>query len=287
MKKTNLIIFTLIILLCALGVSIYLQNNPNRDYQVQDIQPARPAEPIKKPIIHYPVPKPAVKQLEQPVLPPEQNDLKTQPEVLPLPKILPPIQESDQSIQEVLQSLLSEKTIYQLLYTKNFIQKFVATIDSLPEKRLARALLPLKAPGGKFLVAGTPKAPQISRRNYNRYIPYLTLIESINQNLAIRFYTHFYPLFQTAYEQLGYKNAYFNDRLVYVIDHLLETPNPTDPLQLAQPVILYTYADPTLESLSAGQKILLRIGQSQRTRVLKILKSYRNYLTKFPPRTTE
>jgi len=282
MKKTNLIIFTLIVLLCALGVSIYLQNKPDREYKVQDMHPVRPAEPIKKPIIHYPVPKPIA---EQPTLPPEQNDLKTQSEALPLPQILPSIQESDQSVQEVLQSLLSGKTIYQLLYPKNFIQKFVATIDSLPEKRLARALLPIKAPGGKFLIAGTPQAPQISRRNYNRYSPYLTLIESINQNLAIKFYTYFYPLFQTAYEQLGYKNAYFNDRLVYVIDHLLKTPNPNDPLQLAQPAILYTYANPVWENLSAGQKILLRIGQNQRTRVLKILASYRNYLTKFPPQT--
>ncbi len=108
-------------------------------------------------------------------------------------------------------------------------------------------------------------------------------MESIDQNLAIKIYTYFYPLFQTAYEQLGYKNAYFNDRLVYVIDHLLETPNPPDPLLLAQPAVLYTYADPSLENLSSGQKILLRIGQHKRLRTLKILESYRSNLTDLHP----
>ena len=148
---------------------------------------------------------------------------------------------------------------------------------------MARALLPIKASVGKFLVVGTPEAPQISSKNYKRYNDFLTLMESIDQNLALKIYTYFYPLFQTAYEQLGYKNAYFNDRLVYVIDHLLETPNPPDPLQLAQPAVLYTYADPSLENLSSGQKILLRIGQAKRMRTLIILKSYRKKLTNIHP----
>jgi len=280
MKKTNLIIFILIILLGTLGLSIYLQSRPAPDHSIQDIQPAVPIEPIKKSIVHYPVPAPVV---VQPTIPAEQDTLETQPVDLPLPKTLPSVQDSDQSIQSALKSLLSGQTIYQLFYTKNFIQKFVATIDNLPEKRLARALLPIKAPGGKFLVVGTPEAPQISSKNYKRYNDYLTLMESIDQNLALKIYTYFYPLFQTAYEQLGYKNAYFNDRLVYVIDHLLETPNPPDPLQLAQPAVLYTYADPSLENLSSGQKILLRIGQDKRMRTLIILKSYRKKLTNIHP----
>jgi len=95
----------------------------------------------------------------------------------------------------------------------------------------------------------------------------------------MKIYAHFYPLFQTAYEQLGYKNAYFNDRLVYVIGHLLETPNLPDPILLAQPAVLYTYADPLLEKRSAGQKILLRFGQEQRTKALTLLQSYKKKLT--------
>lgn len=275
MNKTNLIIFILLVLLGAVGLTIYFQGNPVPEQVIQDMQPTTPPEPIKNPIVHYPVPEAIQEQLTAPT---EQNEITVQTPSPQLPEVLPSVQESDQSIQEALNGLFSGTTI-KLLFMENFIQRVVATIDNLPEKRLPRAHLPIKAPGGKFLVAGTTEAPQISSRNHKRYNSYLSLLESINHDLAIKIYTHFYPLFQTSYEQLGYQNAYFNDRLVYVIDHLLETPNPPDPIQLSQPAVLFTYADPNLEKISAGQKILLRIGQEQRSRAINILNIYRKKLT--------
>jgi hypothetical protein len=279
MKKTNLLIFTLLSLIIALGVAIYLQYRPVQQQTVETAQPVLPPEPIKKPIIHYPVPKPVV-VAQAPLEKPEKEQAK---QALPLPEILPAIQDSDQSIQQSLENLLSGKPFYKLLFIENFIQRLVVTIDNLPEKRLARAHLPIKPPGGKFIVSGTAEAPQTSSRNNKRYSPYLSLIEAIDQDMALKVYVHFYPLFQSAYEQLGYQNAYFNDRLVFVLDHLLATPNPPDPILLAQPAVLYTYADPSLEKLSAGQKVLLRIGQDQRFRIIKILDSYHQRLKRLHP----
>jgi hypothetical protein len=68
------------------------------------------------------------------------------------------------------------------------------------------------------------------------------------------------PLFQQAYEDLGYPSRSFNTRLVNVIDHLLETPTVLDPIRLVQPRVVYQYADPQLEALSPGQKWLIRMG---------------------------
>ena len=276
MNRTNLIIFVLVVLLGALGVAIYFQNHPIQEQVAEDILPSPPpSEPIKKPIVHYPVPE---TKIPAPEVEQSSTEPTTQAVEPTLPEALPPVQESDQSIQEALESLLANQSMAKLLHIDNFIQKFVATIDNLPEKRLPRAHLPIKPPGGKFLIAGTAEEPQISAKNYQRYAPYVRLFESIDQDLALKVYTYFYPLFQKAYEQLGYQNAYFNDRLVYVIEHLLETPNPADPILLAQPAVLYIYADPALENLSSGQKVLLRIGQEQRLRVLKILDNYRERL---------
>lgn len=278
MNRTGLIIFILVVTLGAVALSIYFQNSPMQEQTVQQIQPKLPPAPVKTPIVHYPVLEPAAEQT--PVEPESPAPQALSPQ---LPEKLPLVQESDQSIQTALSSLLSEEAINRLFNKDNFIQKFVATIDSLPGKRLPRNILPIKPPGGKFLVSGTPEAPQTSSRNYKRYSASLRLFEAIDADLAIKIYTHFYPLFQTAYEQLGYKNAYFNDRLVYVIDHLIDTPNPPDPIQLAQPAVLFTYADPNLEKRSVGQKILLRLGQEQRTRVFKLLNTYRQKLTNLHP----
>ncbi len=280
MNRTNLIIFILVILLGGLGLAIYFQNKPVPEQEIQSILPPPPPEPIKNPIVHYPVLEPVTDQTTPPSKQEDSTVVETDPQ---LPSTLPPVTESDQSIREALKSLFGGKPTSKLLFMENIIQRFVATVDNLPEKRLPRAHLPLKTPGGKFLTAGTLEAPQTSKRNYKRYDAYVILLESINYDLAIKIYSYFYPLFQTAYEQLGYKNAYFNDRLVHVIDHLLETPNPPDPIQLSQPSVLFTYADPTLENLSSGQKILLRIGQEQRLRTLKVLSIYRDKLTNLHP----
>ena len=280
MNRTNLVIFFLVVLLGALGTAIYYQSHPLQEQVIEEVLPTPPPEPAKKPIVHYPVPKPAIPTplVEQSL--PESVVKAAEPT---LPETLPPVQESDQSIQDALKSLLINQSMVELLHIDNFIQKFVATVDNLPEKRLPRAHLPIKPPGGKFLVAGTTEEPQISANNYQRYAPYVDLFESINQDLTLKIYTYFYPLFQKSYEQLGYQNAYFNDRLVYVIEHLLETPNPADPILLSQPAVLYTYADPALENLSAGQKTLLRIGQEQRLKVFKVLDNYREKLINLHP----
>jgi hypothetical protein len=73
-------------------------------------------------------------------------------------------------------------------------------------------------------------------------------------------YIHYYPLFQESYQNLGYPNGYFNDRLVEVIDNLLATPEPKGPIELVRPNVMYTYADPALEGRTAGQKLLIRMG---------------------------
>jgi hypothetical protein len=88
-------------------------------------------------------------------------------------------------------------------------------------------------------------------------------------------YVRLYPYFQQAYRELGYPGAYFNDRLVEVLDHLLAAPLPAPPIALAQPHVLYTYADPELEARSAGQKILMRMGAENATAIKDKLRAIR------------
>ena len=274
MKKINLLIAALLIVVIALALSIFWQKDldiPPPDQQ-QAVLPSPTT--VKQPIVHYPVTNVAPTEEEI------ASNNKPSPAEESLPEILPTVQQSDESIQKAFSNLRIKPSLLKLLMLENFIQRLVVSIDNLPEKRLPRVHSPLVAPSGRFIASGTTEAPQTSTRNHTRYNAHLELLESLDQQRVVKIYAHFYPLFQTAFEQLGYKNAYFNDRLIYVIDHLLETPNPPEPLLLAQPSVLHTYADPLLEELSAGQKILLRIGPEQRKKVLNSLKGYRDKLAK-------
>ena len=76
----------------------------------------------------------------------------------------------------------------------------------------------------------------------------------------------------------GYPNAYFNDRLIVAIDDMLAAPEIPSP-KLAQPKVLYEFADPAVETLSAGQKILVRMGPENAKRVKDKLRAIRRELT--------
>ena len=45
-----------------------------------------------------------------------------------------------------------------------------------------------------------------------------------------------------------------------MIDHLLETPDVPGPIYLSKPEAVYLFEDPELEAMTAGQKILVRMG---------------------------
>ena len=95
-------------------------------------------------------------------------------------------------------------------------------------------------------------------------------------------YIHYYPLFQESYQNLGYPNGYFNDRLVEVIDHLLATPDVPGPVKLVVPHVLYEYADPDLQSRSSGQK-LIRMGADNAKKVKAKLSEIRARVAREKP----
>jgi hypothetical protein len=97
-------------------------------------------------------------------------------------------------------------------------------------------------------------------------------------------YVRFYPLFQQQYEELGYPGKYFNDRLVEVIDHLLAAPEVQGPIRVTQPKVLYEFADPKLEALSAGQKIMVRMGAENAVKVKAKLREIRSALVSAGPK---
>ena len=135
----------------------------------------------------------------------------------------------------------------------------------------------------------------ISADNGLRYTPYVLLIETVDLRQVVAAYTKLYPLFQRAYEELGFPKRYFNDRMVEVLDQLAATPDvngpirvrlPTinGPVQPLRPWVLYEFEDPALQSLTAGQRILLRTGPVNQRRLKSKLAELRRLLATGTPR---
>ncbi|MFA6903560.1 MAG: DUF3014 domain-containing protein [Gallionellaceae bacterium] len=181
-------------------------------------------------------------------------------ETPPAAALLPQLAESDSFMLDALAGLVANESLMKLFHTERIIRNIVATIDSLPSMKLPLKLLPVKQASGKFMVAGNDDKLSISPKNAARYTPYVKIAEAIDVKKLVGLYVRLYPLFQQAYVELGYPNNYFNDRLIEVLDDLLEAPDLKEPVKLIRPNVMYQFADPELEALSIGQRMLMRIG---------------------------
>ena len=208
---------------------------------------------------------------------------------LPEPEMqeaLPSLDDSDQPIQSALTAVIGPESVEQFVVTKELVRHFVVSVDNLTEEKVAERIRPMKPTPGRFVVSGTEEAPVLDPANYERYKPLVQLVSSSDTQSLIATYVRYYPLFQDAYANLGHPPQYFNDRLIEVIDHLLDTPELQGPIALTQPGVLYQYADPKIESRSAGQKLLIRMG-SENAKVIKAkLRELRSALSAQRPQST-
>jgi hypothetical protein len=220
------------------------------------------------PQTHPAAPAPAEPAIEHPVPAPGEGAAPA----------LPQLKDSDQPIASALGGVPNGAGIEKFLVPQNLIRHIVATIDNLPRKKVAVDVRPLKSTPGEFEVSGTADHLTLNPDNFQRYAPFIDLAKSVDAKAVAAVYFRFYPLFQQAYEDLGYPTEYFNDRVIEVIDHLLETPDVQGPIELVQPNVMYLYKDPKLEALSAGQKTLIRMGPENAAVIKAKLRELRNLL---------
>jgi hypothetical protein len=194
-----------------------------------------------------------------------------------------PLDHSDAAMRPALSGLFAGHALPPFLHLDRIIRNVVATVDALPRASVSPTVMPVDPVPGHMAVANDGGAPVIAADNDARYTPYVEALKAADMRLAASVYLEYYPLFQQAYQELGYPNGYFNDRLVSVIDLMLATPTIEGPIHLAQPKVVYVYADPALEALPAGQKILLRIGKANADVVKAKLREFRAQITKSPP----
>jgi hypothetical protein len=174
---------------------------------------------------------------------------------------LPALVDSDASVLDALSSLVTGSDVRSLLVPSQIISRVVATVDALPRPSVGSTnILPLHTPKGTLRTEQANGITLIGARNADRYQPYMAVLQNVDPHTLVAWYKHNYPLFQEAYRELGYPRGYFNDRLVVAIDDMLAAPDLHDPVAVAQVGSRYVFVDQRLQSLSAGQKLMVRLG---------------------------
>jgi Protein of unknown function (DUF3014) len=232
-----------------------------------------------------------------PAAPPPREAVTPQPATPPGPAIqhpipstaeqqqapLPPLDQSDPVVRDSLSGLLGEQAVAKFLVPHQVIRDFVVTVDNLPRKKVAAELRPLQPTGGDTAVETQAGQTMLSQQNYARYAPLMKVVSSVDPKALATLYFRLYPLFQQAYENLGYPGKYFNDRLVLAIDSMLATPDVPGPIYLVRPKVFYQFSDPKLEALPAGQKLLIRMGPQNASVIKQKLQQFRAAITATPP----
>jgi hypothetical protein len=230
-----------------------------------------------------------------PVAPPPAVTEPPKPAIsypVPLPPgmtVLPPPGQAGDFVKNHITELLGAKNVAIYLQLDEFAHRVVATVDNLGRSLAPPRMWPINPTPGRFTVETGSDGTVIGAKNQARYAPFVAFVDSVDAERAVALYKLLYPLFQQAYEDLGYPRQYFNDRLVAVIDLLLETPDPTGALQVELPIIngplkpthpwlLYRFSDPALEGLTSGQKILLRVGPENEQRLKSKLREIRKLI---------
>jgi len=224
-----------------------------------------PEAPAPAPVAEKPAPAPAEPAIRHPLETPTAEAAQG----------LPSLDNSDSMMRDALTGLLGAKPFNAFVYPASLVRRIVATVDNLPRASAPTRVLPWQPVPGSLVTAGEGNEIAIDARNAARYEPYVRVAQRIDSRALVRRYVDSYPLFQRAYEELGYPGRYFNDRLIEAIDDLLGAPELPAPAKLSQPKVLYEFADPELQRRSAGQKLMMRIGRENETKLKEKLREIR------------
>ena len=191
---------------------------------------------------------------------------------------LPTLENSDALLRRSIAGLMGGEAFAKIVVPQALVRRIVATVDNLPRETAPRRVWPLNPVPGAFATSAGAGELTVDPQNAVRYAPYVRVMDAIDTQAMVKAYVATYPLFQKAYEQLGFPGLNFNHRLLEAIDDMLAAPELDGPVALLQPRVVYQFLDPDLETRSAGQKILMRMGKDNALVVKAKLRELRREL---------
>ncbi len=126
--------------------------------------------------------------------------------------VLPRLDNSDQLIRDGAVSLTRHEGINSWLGSDELIRKIVVFVDNVANGNIAKEPAAALAPRGEMSVTRVSDDVFVmNESSYDRYNLVTSILTSIDSKRAVEFYVLLKPLFQEAFDELGYPNARFED----------------------------------------------------------------------------
>ena len=182
--------------------------------------------------------------------------------VLPAAVSVPPLDQSDAVVRDLVRQLTTHPTVVAWLATDGLIRNLTVSISNVadgitPERHLRRL-----RPSEPFAVAREGGRLVVDPASFRRYDTFAAAAASVDPDGAARLYATLKPRIEEAYRDLGHPDTSVDHAVEQAIVQLLRTPVVDRPLyvQPGSKGIGYSYTDADLETLTGAQRQLLRMG---------------------------
>lgn len=212
---------------------------------------------------------------------PENNSLEESKEPKK-PKIkqpsLPNLDASDQFIRDRLVLLSEKRDLIVWLTTDDILRRSASYLDGLARGIILSNIFPLSSPEGGFSTHRDEQTIWLNAGNYERYDNTVSVISSLDMDLAAQIFHLTRPLLEGAFSELGYRPRQMDGIILTALDQIMNTPVIFEPIQLSRDSVNFKFFDSKLESLTPLQKQLVRAGPENTRRLQKQAKLLRTAL---------
>lgn len=202
--------------------------------------------------------------------------------------VLPPLDQSDQTVRDLVARLSSHPTVAAWLTTDGLLLNFVEVTSKIARGETPSKELQVLGPVPRFRPRETRDTLLVDSASYRRYDRYAEAVAALDARGTARLYTLLEPRIRDAYARQGGQGAAFAPIVERAIVEMLKVPIVESNVELVPHGIVYGYADERLQGLSAAQRQLLRMGPQNVRRIQEKLREIADYLaipaSRLPPR---
>ena len=262
-KSTKIIMLAVVFVVALIGVGFYVF------YLVNAPTPAQKSMPIPEKIIAPDA------TLTETVPFPVDREKRIDKKVAEPSFLLPDLDNSDPIVRKIAPSVTGHSAFALWLVPDELIRKFTLVIDNMSRGDLTRKHLKHFVPKQPFKVRELADGVyMMDPASYRRFGLFVDTFDSLDPRITIALYLKLQPLFQEAYEELGYPDQDFDQVLLAATDIILGAPVITRPLKFDRRSVMFKFADKKLENLNAVHKQMIRMGPENTKKIQAKIRAF-------------
>ena len=192
----------------------------------------------------------------------------------PVMQVLPPLEQMDPFVRELLAALGTDPDLLKWLATDDVVGSIATAIDMLSQGQSPARNLAVLRPTQGFSVERTAGVSLVAPASYARYAPLVNAVASVDASTLVAAFTTLRPRLAEAYARQGHPDGGFDEAVRRAIAVVVTTPDVPADAAIVSGVGGHAYANPAFERLPPAQKHLIRMGPDHTRRVREAVRRF-------------